>query len=255
MDDLSIVLSKLSSLHGHVISTLHGRENYYDPSSVKDFFERHAQLREQLRAIAPKLYEDYPIRAIFKPSITSDNQGRGDISRPQLIELLNDLTAIINIWNNVKATTYTLPPMKITREGVFFAGQYFDALQKTKDILDEAKHTINIIDGYIDENVLNMLSSKAATVRVNILTKDVSGSLKVAAKAFQKQYGKLDIRTSSVFHDRFIIIDNESIYHFGASIKDLGNRGFMFSAIEEPSVISSLLERWKQEWDKATIEV
>lgn len=255
MDDLSIVFSKLRSLHNYITSTLNGGESYYDLSSVKDFFERHAQLRDQLRAIAPELYADYPIRAIFKPSITSDNQGRGYITRHQLFELNRDLNAIIQIWDNVQATTFTLPPMKITREGVFFAGQYFDALQKTNDILNEAKHTINIIDGYIDEKVLQILSSKAGNISVNILTKNVSQSLKVAAEAFQKQYGKLSIRTSTAFHDRFIIIDNRSIYHFGASIKDLGNRGFMFSAIEEPVVISSILEQWDKEWEKATIEL
>jgi len=257
MDDLSIAFSKLLSLKNRLSSELTSFGNYrfWDPTKVQDFFTRHVQLRERLRTLSPELYDDYPIRAIFEPSNTSDNDGRGYIRREQLVDLLLDLNAIIEIWDNIRTATDTLPSMKITREGVFFAGQYFDALQKTKDILDQAKHTINIIDGYIDENVLNILSSKLDTVEANILTKNVSPSLRTAALAFQKQYGKLSIRTSSAFHDRFIIIDDKNIYHFGASIKDLGNRGFMFSSIEEPLVISSLLKQWKEEWGKATSEI
>lgn len=257
MDDISIAFSKLISLKNRLSSELtsFANYNYFDPILVEDFFKRHVELREKLRILSPELYEDYPIRAIFKSSNTSDHEGRGYVRREQLVELLLDLKEIIEIWDNIQTTTYTLPSMKITREGVFFAGQYFDALKKTKDILDQAKHTINIIDGYIDENVLNILSSKLDTVEVNILTKNVSPSLRAAALAFQKQYGKLSIRTSSAFHDRFIIIDDKNIYHFGASIKDLGNRGFMFSSIEEPLVISSLLKQWKEEWGKATSEI
>jgi hypothetical protein len=117
----------------------------------------------------------------------------------------------------------------ISREGVFFAGQYFDALQKVTEILEHADTEICIIDRYVDSAVLNLLTRKKSSVTVNILTKSVDPALKAAAIAFKKQYGKLAIRTSNAFHDRFIIIDNKDFYHFGASIKDVGKRGFMFS--------------------------
>jgi hypothetical protein len=75
------------------------------------------------------------------------------------------------------------------------------------------------------------------------------------ATDFNRPYGRLSIRTSSAFHDRFIIIDDKDFYHFGASIKDLGNRGFMFSRIEEPELMKILLGNFQVEWSKAKIEV
>lgn len=150
-----------------------------------------------------------------------------------------------------------IPSMKLTREGVFFAGQYFDAFQKVTEIVSQAKKSIKIIDGYIDDRVLNILTSKSPSVQVEILTLKAScpPALLTAAQTFNRQYKNLSIRTSASFHDRFIIIDDTEFYHFGASIKDLGNRGFMFSLIEEPDVIDALRKKFSQEWAKSTVVV
>lgn len=145
--------------------------------------------------------------------------------------------------------------MTISREGVFFAGQYFDALQKVRDILEQANTQIDIIDGYVNSGVLDLLTRKKSSVTVNILTRSVDPALKIAANAFNKQYGKLAIRTSNAFHDRFIIIDNKDFYHFGASIKDVGRRGFMFSRMEEEEVIKAIQDKLTQEWNRATVAV
>ena len=155
----------------------------------------------------------------------------------------------------MKREQVSIPSMKITREGVFFAGQYFDAFQKVMDILSPARQTIVIIDGYVSEDVLTMLSCKGEKVEVNILTKAVSPTLKIAALKFNKQYGNLSIRTTSAFHDRFVFVDDNNFYHFGASIKDLGNKGFMFSVIEEPIIIDAVRRQWAEEWKKATVVV
>ncbi|NOX64340.1 MAG: hypothetical protein GXO85_00750, partial [Chlorobi bacterium] len=125
------------------------------------------------------------------------------------------------------------------------------ALLKVQNILTNSKNSIIIIDGYINEDVLSLLSTKEKLVSVNILTKNISSSLSTSANAFNKQYGNLSIKTSSAFHDRFLIIDDSEFYHFGASIKDLGNRGFMFSLIEEKFVIDALREQYLKEWSKA----
>lgn len=83
-------------------------------------------------------------------------------------------------------------------------------------------------------------------VEVNILTKNVTPKLKATALAFNQQYGKLSIQKSNAFHDRYIIIDKSDFYHFGTSIdKHLGNRGFMFSRIEEPEIITNLLQKFE----------
>ena len=148
--------------------------------------------------------------------------------------------------------------LQTTKEGVFFAGQYFDALQIVKQILLNAQQSIIIIDRYINDDVLKLLISKLLKVEVNIITKSIPPTLNTEATAFNKQYGKpgrLSIRTSDSFHDRFVIIDDRDFYHFGASIKDLGHRGFMFSRIEEPEVIDGLRKKWIQEWQKATITI
>jgi hypothetical protein len=152
-------------------------------------------------------------------------------------------------------TTVDIPSMKVTREGVFFSGQYFDAIQRVGELLSNAQQSIIIIDGYIDQKVLDLMTVKKANVDVKILTKDITPALRTAAVAFKKQYGGLSIRRSSVFHDRFIIVDDTDFYHFGASIKDLGNRGFMFSRIEEPQIVKSLLANFAQEWGKAQVEL
>jgi len=151
--------------------------------------------------------------------------------------------------------TVDIPSMTISREGVFFAGQYFDALQKVREILEHADIQIYIIDGYVSSDVLNLLTRKKSSVIVKILTKSVDSVLKMEAIAFNKQCGKLAIRTSTAFHDRFIIIDNKDFYHFGASIKDVGKRGFMFSRIEEGSVIKVLQKKLDEEWERATVVI
>ncbi|MSO62614.1 MAG: hypothetical protein EXQ50_11080 [Acidobacteria bacterium] len=69
-----------------------------------------------------------------------------------------------------------------------------------------------------------------------------------AAKACQSQYGGLSVRTSDAFHDRFVVVDGTEFYHFGASIKDAGNKGSMFSRIEESAVINAIQAEWQKQW-------
>jgi len=88
---------------------------------------------------------------------------------------------------------------------------------------------------------------------VQILTRDVAPALNVAAQAFAKQFGAIEVRLSSVFHDRFLLVDDAEIFHFGASIKDVGRRGFMFSRVEEPEVIAALRRKYGQEWVAAKV--
>ena len=151
-----------------------------------------------------------------------------------------------------EAEKFVRAPLSVTREGVFFSGQQYDAYRRIRDILKEAEDKIVIIDGYVDENVLDMLADKKPRVKVEILTKQVSGPLRRAAERFNRQHGNLSIRTSDAFHDRFVIIDDDEYYHFGHSLKDLGNKGCMFSRIEEPMMIQALSTEYIQRWQQAT---
>lgn len=145
--------------------------------------------------------------------------------------------------------------IRVEREGVFFAGQNFDAFLCTSKILAGAKTSISIVDRYIGEDLLSLLTSKATGVVVAILSRPLSPSLLTLCRAFNQQYGGLAVRSSAAFHDRFVIVDDAEFYHFGASFKDLGKRGFMFSRIEEPDVIEALRKKFSQEWSTGKVEV
>jgi hypothetical protein len=143
-------------------------------------------------------------------------------------------------------------PLTITREGIFFKGQQYDAFKQIRDILNSAKSSITIIDGYVDDIILNMLESKEK-VKIKILTyPEREKSIKTAGTKFNEQYHNLEIRLSRDFHDRFVIIDDKDFYHFGASIKNLGERSFMFSLIEEPKIVEDLRTQLNEDWSKAT---
>lgn len=150
------------------------------------------------------------------------------------------------------------PAVTVEREGIFVAGQHFDALQLAVQILSRAKKSIVIIDAYIDHKLLNMLTTKKEGVTVRILTraKTLPSDVPTLGAAFNRQYGHkgaLSIRTSEAFHDRFVIIDESDYYHFGTSLKDLGTRGFMFSRIEEPRVIDMLRKSFEEDWPHAAV--
>jgi hypothetical protein len=146
---------------------------------------------------------------------------------------------------------------KVVNQGIFFEGQYFNAIKQVIEILDSAKRNIIVIDNYIDSSLLDILSAKALDVEIKVLTKNIKEDKQfiVKAKSFIKQYRNLSVRVSSAFHDRFIVIDEQEYFHLGASIKDLGNKGFMFSQIQDPSIKQLLYERWVIEWAKAEIKV
>ncbi|TRZ55006.1 hypothetical protein D4Q76_01250 [archaeon] len=248
------IIVKLTALRNSLEKWLENPSHrYFDPKITQDLFERFIPIRNELRSLYSSLFEDLPLREMPISSGTTDYDGRGYIERHHFDLLLKDINYCLDILS--AQPTADILSMTISREGVFFAGQYFDALQKVTKILEHANIQIDIIDGYVNSDVLNLLTRKNSSVAVNILTKSVDSALKMAANAFNKQYGKLAIRTSIVFHDRFIIIDNKDFYHFGASIKDVGKRGFMFSRIEEKEVVETIQKKIAEEWKRATVVI
>lgn len=248
------IIAKLIALRNSLESWLKNTQiRYYDAQSTQDLFERFISIRDKLRSLYSSLFGDLPLREVPKSRGTTDYDGRGYIERRHFDLLLKDIKYCLDILS--AQPTVDIPSITISREGVFFAGQYFDALQKVREILENADTQIEIIDGYVSSDVLNLLTRKKFSVVVKILTKSVDSVLKTDAIAFNKQYEKLAIRTSSAFHDRFIIIDNKDFYHFGASIKDVGKRGFMFSRIEEESVIKKFQKKLYEEWEQATVVI
>ena len=106
-------------------------------------------------------------------------------------------------------------------------------------LIKTAKEQIVIIDNYINDSLLDMLSKKAKSVRVIIIT-NKNKINKTDIDKFNSQYPKLSIRLSREFHDRFLIIDGHKLYHIGASLKDLGRKCFAFSVIENSGLLQKL---------------
>ncbi len=123
---------------------------------------------------------------------------------------------------------------------IFFDGQIYDAYSLVINIIKKAKQKILIIDNYIDDSVLKMLSKKNIDVEVVILTTLNSNIRKLDIQKFNKQYPVLKLAYTNKFHDRFIVIDNKELYHCGASLKDLGKKCFAISKIEDKEYIEKI---------------
>ena len=122
------------------------------------------------------------------------------------------------------------------KQGIFFNGQVFDAYRFVSDLFRSAKKSIVIIDNYIDDTVLVHLAKCAENVKVLIMTKSISAQLALDIKKFNEQYPAVRIQEFANSHDRFIIIDDASVYHVGASLKDLGKKWFAFSKMDIAAV-------------------
>lgn len=123
------------------------------------------------------------------------------------------------------------------KQGVFFEGQFFDAYVFISDILKEASQSITLIDNYIDEKTLLHLSKKTnKDIKINIITNTISKELKLDVEKYNKQNNNLSLYKYDKSHDRFLIIDYKTIYHIGASLKDLGNKWFAFSKLENDNL-------------------
>ena len=122
----------------------------------------------------------------------------------------------------------SLPPV----EGVFYDGQIFDAYKFATDLIRSAKKSILLIDNYVDESVLLMLSKRNAGVKADIYTQAVSRQLQLDLQKHNSQYPPISIHTYKKCHDRFLIIDGTDIWHIGSSLKDLGKKMFAFSRLD-----------------------
>ena len=129
---------------------------------------------------------------------------------------------------------------KNIKQKIFFEGQVWDSYKLIITIIKKAKEKILIIDNYIDDSILDMLSKKNKNVEAVILTSSNSNIPKLDIQKFNKEYGILKIAKTNKIHDRFIIIDNEKLYHLGASIKDLGRKCFGINKIIDKNVIEML---------------
>ena len=128
----------------------------------------------------------------------------------------------------------SLPPV----EGIFFDGQIFDAYKFATDLIRSAGKSLLLIDNYVDESVLLMLSKRNPGVFATIYTQKITPQLQLDLEKHNDQYPPINIRTYRNSHDRFLIVDDKEVYHIGASLKDLGKKMFAFSKLQmDPGLI------------------
>ena len=127
------------------------------------------------------------------------------------------------------------------KQRIFFQGQIYDAYSLIVDIIKKASKKILIIDNYVDDNILKMLTKKKNDVEVVILTSNKSNIQNIDIQKFNKEYPLLKVAKTNKFHDRFIVIDDKEMYHLGASIKDLGKKCFGINKIEDVEIIKQII--------------
>lgn len=182
----------------------------------------------QFRAWSNKVLKDYLLRGYSVNQRLVYMENRIDKKLLEHDKRLDDLTDKVDFF--IKSS---LPP----KEGILFDGQIFDAHKFINSLIRSAKRRIILIDNYVNDTVLAQLDNRQSGVIAIIYTKQISRSFALDLKRHNDQYAPIDVRTISNTHDRFLIID-ETLYHIGASIKDLGSKLFGFSKMEmSPSSI------------------
>jgi len=137
----------------------------------------------------------------------------------------------------------SLPP----NEGIFYEGQIFEAYTFAVDIVKTAKSSIVLIDNYVDDTVLTLLSKRKVDVKAVIYTPHLNKQLELDLQKHNTQYPPIEIKLFRDAHDRFIIIDRKELYHIGASIKDLGKKWFAFSRMD--SFVNDVLMKLTNDYE------
>lgn len=176
----------------------------------------------QFRIWANKILKDYLLRGYSVNQRLLYMESRIDRRLLEHDKRLDDLTDKVDFFIRT-----SLPP----KEGVFFNGQIFDAHEFICRLIKSANNRIVLIDNYVDESVLVQLDNRNADVSAVIYTGDISRTFRQSVNRHNRQYAPIDVRTADRIHDRFLIID-DTLYHIGASIKDLGKKLFAFSKLE-----------------------
>ncbi len=179
----------------------------------------------QFRQWANRVLKDYLLKGY------SVNQRLNDMGKElaEIKETLYEHSKKIDFFVRT-----SLPPV----EGIFFDGQIFDAYKFATDLIRSAGKSLLLIDNYVDESVLLMLSKRNPGVSATIYTQKITPQLQLDLEKHNDQYPPINIRTYRNSHDRFLIIDDKDVYHIGASLKDLGKKMFAFSKLQmDPGLI------------------
>ncbi len=187
----------------------------------------------QFRQWANKILKDYLLKGYSLNQRLVHLEEKVDARFQNYDRQIGNLTEKIDFFVRT-----SLPPV----EGVFYDGQIFDAYKFATDLIRSARLTIILIDNYVDESVLLMLSKREAGVKAEIYTRSISRGFQLDIDRHNRQYPPIGVHVSRRSHDRFLIIDGSDVYHIGASLKDLGKKIFAFSRLNIPATsITALL--------------
>ena len=133
---------------------------------------------------------------------------------------------------------------------IFFDGQIYDAFSLIVSLIQKAEKEITLIDGYVDVGTLNLLAKKNEGVSVTVYTHERTRLSNIDVANFNAQYPALEVKYTSVFHDRFLILDGKTSYHIGASLKDAGKKTFGITLINDESITKDILQRLELETEE-----
>ena len=191
-----------------------------------------SQRGTQFRQWANKVLKEYLLKGYSINQRINQLENKMDSRLTAHDRQLEELTNKVDFFVRT-----SLPPV----EGIFFNGQIFDAYKFASDLIKSARQSLVLIDNYVDENVLLMLSKRQPGVTATIYTQRITPQFRLDLDRHKDQYPPVDVRTCKLSHDRFLIVD-DAVYHIGASLKDLGKKWFAFSKLSLPAeMITNLL--------------
>lgn len=191
-----------------------------------------SQRGTQFRQWANKVLKEYLLKGYSINQRINQLENKTDSRLTAHDRQLEELTNKVDFFVRT-----SLPPV----EGIFFDGQIFDAYKFASDLIKSARQSLVLIDNYVDESVLLMLSKRQPGVTATIYTQRITPQFRLDLDRHNDQYPPVDVRTCKLSHDRFLIVD-DAVYHIGASLKDLGKKWFAFSKLSLPAeMITNLL--------------
>jgi len=187
----------------------------------------------QFRQWANKILKDYLLRGYSVNQRLQHMESRIDRRLSEHDYQIKELSGKVDFFLRT-----SLPP----KEGVLFDGQIFDAHRFVNQLVRSANRRIILIDNYVDDTVLTQLDNRKEGVEAIIYTLRITSAFQLDIDRHNRQYTPIEVKRAAKVHDRFMIVDN-TLYHIGASIKDLGAKLFAFSKMEiSPSLILDNLQ-------------
>jgi len=237
----------------------------FNSDTVMDIIDR-TGLRVDWAMSKNENYSHYTRKRAIKPRI---DRAIESLSEPEYMKKVSMIAREINMRNQELGNEMSnllkengwhfdgnslIPPNTEIRERFFPPNTPHDAYVEIRKILLKASNMLTIIDPYVGKDLLSLLRGvvdETNITQIRILTYNLPSDFLTEMKKFRKQYEgvTINVRKTKLFHDRFIILDDERCFHLGASIKDAGNKAFLMSELEDSSNLSVFLESLKNTWD------